>query len=57
MAVTFECGSTEVAVADNARQVVTSRGLIAASDLAQGDMVCISSGQPLVEITTVPVVT
>jgi hypothetical protein len=50
----IEGGNSSVS---NDKMVVTQRGVILATDLKQGDFVCVLSGCPPTEIISVPVVT
>lgn len=58
MAVKFDLGNgTSAYVEDNAHLIDTQRGMIAASDVVQGDFICNVSEQPRNEVMSAPVVT
>jgi hypothetical protein len=58
MSVKFDLGSgVTVYTEDNALLIDTQRGMIAASDVVQGDFICNVSGEPRNEVMSPPVVT
>jgi hypothetical protein len=57
MPVSFDSGTTPVMITNNSKMMQTKRGPVQADQLQQGDFVCVISGEPCVEITSVPVVT
>ena len=58
MAVLFDLGNgTTSYTKDNALLIDTQRGMVAASDVVQGDLICNVGGEPRNEVVSAPVVT
>lgn len=58
MAIKFDLGNgTSSYVEDDAHMIDTQRGMVAASDIIQGDLICNVSGEPRNEVMSAPVVT